>query len=104
MAVDYPQWQKKASLTGGSGVQYLTKQQWMDYLSLRQDQLPEGLIVLGRWGVGSALATFGELADGVTPVTHLENVVLAQSGAQQNFDRAVALGVDPAALKNVIQE
>ena len=68
----------------------------MDYLRLRQDQLPEALIVLGRWGVGSALATFGELAAGVTPVTHLENVVLAQSGGKQ-VALAVVYGAPMAA-------
>lgn len=36
----------------------------MDYLGLRQGQWPEVLIVLGRWGAGSALATFGELVEG----------------------------------------
>ena len=74
----------------------LTKQQWMDYLRLREHALPEGLIVLGRWGVGSAVATFGELAGRVTPIAHLENVVLAQSGGRQ-IALAVVYGAPMAA-------
>ena len=74
----------------------LTKQEWMDAFRLREEQLPEALLVLGSWGAARGLAVFSDLADRVTPVHRLENVVLAEWGGR-NVAFAVVYGAPKAA-------
>ncbi len=74
----------------------LTKQEWMEAFRLREDQLPEALVVLGSWGAARGLTVFNDLADRVSRVHRLENVVLADWGGRRTAF-AVVYGAPKAA-------
>ena len=74
----------------------LTKQEWMDAFRLREEQLPDALFILGSWGAARGLTAFNDIADGVTPVHRLENVVLAEWGSRR-IAFAVVYGAPKAA-------
>lgn len=74
----------------------LTKQQWMQNLGLREDQLPQALIVLGTLGIRDSLSIFSEVTESATSVPGLETVLLASSrGIKVAF--AAAYGAPMAA-------